>query len=103
MAGRSEREARRALQRLRRAVEKAARELEEVTVLIADLEGAAVTREVFKGAAQHLAAVEEFIDEQAEALEARLLEAGGLDPNALGYGGSRRKVSGGEADDGSVE
>lgn len=83
MAGAAERDARRALMRLRRAVEKAARELEAAERSQRVAEGDDFPAQVFEAAADHLRAVEEFIDEQAERLEERILAAGGLDPDRL--------------------
>ncbi len=77
--------------RLRRAVEKAARELEATETALSGVEGDDISSVVFEEAARHLHAVAEFIDEQAERLEARILEAGGLDPGQLGYDTSLRK------------
>ncbi|HEX7117229.1 MAG TPA: hypothetical protein VF212_00470 [Longimicrobiales bacterium] len=83
MTGAAERDARRALARLRRAVEKTARELETAENALRALGGDPLPAQVFEEAANHLLAVGEFIDEQAERLEARILEAGGLDPERL--------------------
>jgi hypothetical protein len=71
--------------RLSRAVEKTARELEVAEAALSGVEGDPLPAAVFEEAAQHLHAVAEFIDEQAERLEARMLELGGLDPARLGY------------------
>lgn len=88
MTGAAERDARRALARLRRAVEKTARELETAENALRALGGDPLPAQVFEEAANHLLAVGEFIDEQAERLEARILEAGGLDPERLRRDGS---------------
>ncbi|HEX6939280.1 MAG TPA: hypothetical protein VF158_07695 [Longimicrobiales bacterium] len=87
MAGEAVREARRALARLRRAVEKAARELETAEGALRAAGGDPLPADVFEAAAEHLRAVGEFIDEQAERLEARMLEAGGIDAGRLRRGG----------------
>jgi len=87
MAGAAGREARRALMRLRRSVEKSARELELAETALREAEGGDFPADVFEAAAQHLHAVAEFIDEQAERLEAKILEAGGVDPSRLHRGG----------------
>ncbi|HEX7050779.1 MAG TPA: hypothetical protein VF188_11295 [Longimicrobiales bacterium] len=78
MAGTAEREARRALMRLRRTTDKAARELETLEAALRDADGDDFPADVFQEAADHLHAVGEFIDEQEERLQARLLEAGGV-------------------------
>jgi hypothetical protein len=83
MDERAAREARRALMRLRRAVEKAARELETVENALRTAGGGDVPAQVFEEAAHHLLAVAEFIDEQDERLQTTILEAGGIDPERL--------------------
>lgn len=88
MVGAAEREARRALMRLRRSVEKSGRELELVEAALREAEGDSFPADVFDVAARHLYAIAEFIDEQEERLEARILEAGGLDPERLKRTGS---------------
>ncbi len=84
MAGPAERDARRVLMRLRRTMDKAARELETVERTLRTTESGEFPAQVFEEAAEHLLAVAEFIDEQAERLQAKILEAGGLDPERLG-------------------
>lgn len=70
--------------RLRRSMEKAARELTEVERVLQPEEGRDFPSGAFAGAASHLQGVRDFIDEQAERLEAKLLEAGGL-PGGAGW------------------
>lgn len=82
MAREADREARKALARLRRSVEKAARELTEVERVLQPEEGRDFPSAAFAGAASHLQGVRDFVDEQAERLEAKLLEASGLPPSA---------------------
>jgi hypothetical protein len=86
MSGAAAREARRALMRLRRAVEKAARELELLEQTLRSGDDGDVPAGVFEQAAQHLHAVNEFIDEQAERLERQILEAGGIPAERLRRG-----------------
>jgi len=78
-----EREARRALVRLRRSVEKAVTELAAVRGALEHVEGADFPTDAFADADQRLAAVDAFIDEQAERLEEKLLAAGGLEPGRV--------------------
>lgn len=77
------REARRALARLRRAVEKAERELNGVTGALRYAEGADFPAEAFDDGASHLRAVLAFIDEQSERLAEKVLQAGGLEPGRV--------------------
>lgn len=77
------REAKRALQRLRRAVEKAEQELEAVAGALRHAEGADFPVEAFDQAAGNLASVASFIDEQAERLEEKILHAGGIEPGRV--------------------
>ena len=78
-----EREARRALTRLRRAVEKSMAELESVGGALRHAEGSDFPAEAFDDAASKLHAVTEFIDEQSERLEEKILHAGGLEPGRV--------------------
>lgn len=83
MAREAEREARKALARLRRSVEKASRELTEVERVLEPVEGGDFPSAAFAGAASRLQGIGDFIDEQAERLEAKILEAGGLSAGAV--------------------
>lgn len=83
MAGDVVREARNALARLRRAVEKAERELGAVEGALRHAEGADFPEGEFGAATASLAAVAGFVEEQAERLEAKMLEAGGLEPGRI--------------------
>lgn len=87
--GVAEREARRALARLRRAVEKAARELDAVAGALRHVEGGDFPAAEFEAASSHLAAVAEFVEEQAERLEEKVLQAGGLEPGRVRRTGGR--------------
>lgn len=77
------REARRALQRLRRAVEKTQAELDAVRGALRHVEGADFPADAFGAAADHTAALSGFCDEQAERLEDKILHAGGLEPGRV--------------------
>jgi Cdc6-like AAA superfamily ATPase len=76
-------EARRALARLRRAVEKADRELEGVAGALRHAEGSEFPEEAFDDGAAHVRAVLDFIDEQSERLAEKVLHAGGLEPGRV--------------------
>jgi hypothetical protein len=83
MAESAEKEARRALTRLRRALEKADRELADVQGALRHAEGADFPVGEFDSAAAHLRDVAQFVDEQAERLEEKILHAGGLEPGRV--------------------
>ncbi|MGD8279412.1 MAG: hypothetical protein PVH00_15345, partial [Gemmatimonadota bacterium] len=61
-----EREARRALNRLRRSVEKAVTELDAVRGALVHVEGTDFPIDAFADADAHLASIDAFVDEQAE-------------------------------------
>lgn len=77
------REARRALQRLRRAAEKTQSEVDAVRGALRHVEGDDFPAEDFASAAGHAAALLAFCDEQAERLEDKILHAGGLEPGRV--------------------
>lgn len=77
------REAKRALQRLRRAAEKASQELSAVASALRHAEGNDFPMEAFADAEAHLDAVLSFVDEQSERLEDKILHAGGLEPGRV--------------------
>lgn len=77
------REAKRALQRLRRSVQKAAQELDAVAGALRHAEGSDFPTAAFDEAAAQLAAVDAFVDEQAERLEEKILHAGGIEPGRV--------------------
>jgi hypothetical protein len=83
MTDAGEREARRALTRLRRAVEKAEHELDGVAGALRHAEAADFPAPAFEAARTQLRAVAAFVDEQAERLEEKLLHAGGLEPGRV--------------------
>lgn len=86
MKGSAESEARKALNRLRRAVEKTGHELEAVRSALQHAEGTDFPHDAFNGAEQQLAALHAFIDEQAERIEQKMLSAGGLEPGRIRRG-----------------
>jgi hypothetical protein len=86
MKGSAESEARKALNRLRRALEKTEHELSAVRGALEHAEGSDFPHEQFDAAQQNLAAIESFIDEQAERIEEKILAAGGLEPGRVRRG-----------------
>ena len=76
-------EARRALNRLQRAVEKTARELEAVEGALRHAEGADFPADAFAEAGSHLDACIGFVEEQQQRLEEKMLHAGGLEPGRV--------------------
>jgi hypothetical protein len=83
MAGSAESEARKALNRLRRALEKTMHELEAVRGALQHAEGSDFPESQFEAARTHLSAVDTFVDEQAERIEEKMLSAGGLEPGRI--------------------
>jgi hypothetical protein len=79
-------EARRALNRLRRAVEKAESELGAVAGALRHAEGADFPAADFDEAASRLAGVVAFIDDQEERLQEKILHAGGIEPGRVRRG-----------------
>jgi hypothetical protein len=78
-----ESEARRALARLKRAVEKSTSELESVDGALRRAEGADFPVAAFEDAAAQLRAVSDFVEEQAERLQEKILHAGGIEPGRV--------------------
>jgi hypothetical protein len=76
-------EARRALARLRRAIEKAAGELDAVDGALRTAEGSDFPTAAFDDATAHLRAVADFVDEQADRLQEKILYAGGIEPGRV--------------------
>jgi hypothetical protein len=85
-----EREARKALNRLRRAVEKSRRELEALIEAIRTAEGDDFPEAEYDAARERLEETSRFLDEEGRRLEAKILLAGGLEPGRI-----RRSSSGG--------
>lgn len=81
-----ESEARKALTRLRRALEKTRHELEAVAGALQHAEGSDFPHADFDQAVGHLGAVESFVDEQAERIEEKILSSGGLEPGRVRRG-----------------
>ena len=79
----AEREARKALNRLRRSVEKAARELDALEGAIRHAEGDDFPAEEYAGIRDRLDTVAGFLEEEGQRLEAKILETGGLEPGRV--------------------
>ncbi|CAN5716920.1 hypothetical protein BH23GEM9_BH23GEM9_35860 [soil metagenome] len=80
-------EARRGLNRLRRAIEKADGELAAVAGALRHAEAGDFPADEFAAAEQHLQAVAQFIDEQEQRLQEKILHAGGIEPGRVRRGG----------------
>jgi hypothetical protein len=83
MSGSVESEARRALMRLRRAVEKVGNELDNVAAALRHAEGQDFPASEFAVVAASVASIQDFIREQSERLEEKILHAGGLEPGRI--------------------
>lgn len=81
-----ESEARKALTRLRRALEKTRHELQAVSGALQHAEGDDFPHADFDRAVENLNAVESFVDEQAERIEEKILSSGGLEPGRIRRG-----------------
>lgn len=76
-------EARRALNRLSRAVEKAEAELTAVTGALRHAEAGDFPAAEFAEAADHLRSVTRFVEEQEQRLQEKILHAGGIEPGRV--------------------
>ena len=83
MAASAESEARKALNRLRRALKKTSLELEAVRGALQHAEANDFPHAEFDAARQHIVALEDFVTEQAERIEDKMLSAGGLEPGRI--------------------
>lgn len=79
----AESEARKALNRLRRAVEKAERELEALMGALRHAEGADFPADRYEEIARALVSALDFTDEEGERLREKILHAGGLEPGRV--------------------
>ena len=79
----AEKEARKALNRLRRALEKGTRELDALEGAIRHAEGEDFPEEEYGAVRLRLAAVLEFLEEEGHRLDAKILETGGLEPGRI--------------------
>ncbi len=84
-----ESEARRALARLRRAVEKSRRELDTLSGAIRHAEERDFPEERYAEAGRLLEALHAFCTDEAERLEEKILASGGLEPGRVRRSSSR--------------
>ncbi len=82
----AESEARKALNRLRRAAEKAERELESLRGALRHAEGDDFPTDRYEALERHVRAVVDFTDEEGERLREKVLHAGGLEPGRVRRG-----------------
>ncbi|HEX6135209.1 MAG TPA: hypothetical protein VFZ24_14670 [Longimicrobiales bacterium] len=80
------REARRALNRLNRALEKARAELDAVAGTLRHAEAGDFPAAEFDAAADHIASAIGFVEEQEQRLQEKILHAGGLEPGRVRRG-----------------
>jgi len=83
MSESAEKEARKALARLRRAVEKSRRELESLSGAIRHAEGDDFPAEEYDEARDRIGQILDFLDEEGRRLEGKILLAGGLEPGRI--------------------
>lgn len=83
----AESEARKALQRLRRAAEKSVRELAALEGALRRAEGADFPVDDYGAVRDALDRVTAFVDEEAHRLQEKILHAGGLEPGRVRRGG----------------
>jgi hypothetical protein len=76
-------EARKALNRLRRAAEKALNELDALEGALARAEAEDFPREAYASVRARLEELIEFTDEEAQRLQEKILHAGGLEPGRV--------------------
>ena len=82
----AESEARKALNRLRRAAEKAQRELESLTGSLRSAEGSDFPAEVYEQVDAALKHILDFTEEEGTRLQEKVLHAGGLEPGRVRRG-----------------
>ena len=82
----AESEARKALNRLRRALEKAERELEALTGALRHAEGEDFPSERYHELSAQLRALLDFTEEEGERLREKILHTGGLEPGRIRRG-----------------
>lgn len=78
-----ESEARKALNRLRRAVEKSRREMEALVGAIRTAEGDDFPAEEYEEAEARIRETLEFLDQEGRRLQAKILQSGGLEPGRI--------------------
>lgn len=83
MADSAVKEARKALNRLRRALEKGRRELDALSGAIRHAEGDDFPEEEYRAVEDRMSQILEFLDEEGRRLEEKVLEFGGLEPGRI--------------------
>ena len=78
-----ESEARKALNRLLRAVEKSRRELDSLEAAIRHAEGEDFPLDSYQAVGQHLDEITDFVHEEGRRLQNKILQAGGLEPGRV--------------------
>lgn len=79
----AEKEARKALARLRRAVEKGQRELDALTGALRRAEGEDFPVQDYDGARDRMNEILGFLEEEEGRLQAKILQSGGLEPGRI--------------------
>jgi len=82
----AEKEARRALARLRRAMEKGRKELDALSGAIRHAEGDDFPLDAYEGVRNQMDEILDFVGEEGRRLEEKLLQAGGLEPGRVRRG-----------------
>lgn len=82
----AEREARRAMNRLRRAVEKSARELDSLSGAIRHAEGDDFPADDYQRVHGLMSEIESFLEEEERRLREKILHSGGLEPGRVRRG-----------------
>ncbi len=83
MATSAESEARKALQRLRRAAEKSLRELDALEGALRHAEGLDFPSEQYSELRSLLDRIGSFVDDEAQRLQEKILHSGGLEPGRV--------------------
>ena len=79
----AESEARKALQRLRRSVEKANREMDALEGALRHAEGSDFPQSAYAAARGAIDQLRTFLDEEAQRLQEKILQSGGLEPGRI--------------------
>lgn len=98
MSGSTESEARKALARFSRALEKASRELDGLEGALRTAEGGDFPADVYRGVRTRMEEALRFAEEEGQRLQEKVLTAGGLEPGRVRRSGG---LGGGGGDEGS--
>ena len=88
MADAATSEARKSLNRLRRASEKTLAELDKLEGSLRHAEGDDFPYDTYEEMRAHLEAVNAFVDDEAQRLQEKILHGGGLEPGRIRRGGA---------------